>query len=62
MKHPENIILLWFAVVAINTVWQLLETLLYGEIQTRLVDDVIVFFWVGAIVLAYLKGRKDAPK
>lgn len=59
MKNPENIILLWSAVVVINTAWQLLETVIYGGIQHRLVDDIIAFWWVGAIILAYMKGRKD---
>lgn len=41
------------AVIGINICWQLLEFLLYGEIQHRIVDDIISVFWIIAICHAY---------
>lgn len=40
-------------VVAISICWQLLEVLIYGEIQPRIVDDIIGLLWTGAICFAY---------
>ena len=40
-------------VVAISICWQLLEVLIYGEIQPRIVDDIIGLLWIGAICFAY---------
>ncbi len=40
-------------VVAIGICWQLLELLIYGEVQPRIVDDIIGLLWIGAICFAY---------
>lgn len=44
---------LFGVVVFINICWQLLEILIYGEIQPRIVDDIIGLLWTLAIYLAY---------
>lgn len=33
--------------------WQILELLIYGEIQPRIVDNIIGLLWTGAICFAY---------
>lgn len=40
-------------IISIGVCWQLLEILIYGEIQPRIIDDIISFFWIGAICYAY---------
>lgn len=44
---------LFCVVVAINICWQLLEILIYGEIQPRIVDDIICILWIFAVCFAY---------
>lgn len=39
--------------------WQLLEKLFYGDVQPRLVDDLIYLLWAGTVFYSYYKGRKD---
>lgn len=52
MNH-KFYIWLFGIVVAIGVCWQLLEILIYGEIQPRIVDDIISWLWIGAICFAY---------
>lgn len=52
MKHKFYIWL--FGVEAgIYVCWQLLEVLIYGEIQPRIVDNIVGLLWTGAICFAY---------
>lgn len=55
----NNLAGLWLVMLMINKVWQRLEIKFYGEIQHRIVDDVIAVFFAAAIILAYIKGRMD---
>ena len=52
MNHKFYI---WFigVIVGINICGQLLEVLIYGEIQQRIVDNIVGFLWTGAICFAY---------
>lgn len=52
MNH-KFYIWLFCVVVAINICWQLLEVLIYGEIQPRIVDDIICLLWIFAVCFAY---------
>ena len=52
MKHKFYIWLFCIAIV-INVCWQLLELLIYGEIQPRIVDNIVGLLWTGAICFAY---------
>ncbi len=45
--------------LAAGFLWQLLEKLFYGDIQPRLVDDLIYLLWAGTVFYSYYKGRKD---
>lgn len=40
-------------IIGISICWQLLEMLIYGEIQPRIIDDIVSFLWIGAICFAY---------
>lgn len=52
MNHKFYIWLIC-TVIGINVGWQLLELLIYGEVQPRIVDDIIGLLWTGAICFAY---------
>lgn len=52
MNHKFYIWLIG-VVIGISICWQLLELLIYGEVQPRIVDDIIGLFWIGAICFAY---------
>jgi hypothetical protein len=52
MKH-KFYIWLFCIVIVINVCWQLLELLIYGEIQPRIVDNIVGLLWTGAICFAY---------
>ena len=45
-------------ILGISFLWQLLEYLIYGEIQPRIVDDIVGLTYVIAILYAYKMGRK----
>ena len=40
------------AVVILAGIWQMLEILFYGEVQPRIVDDIIILFFIPFIYLA----------
>ena len=44
-------------ILGISFLWQLLEYLIYGEIQPRIVDDIVGLTYVIAILYAYKMGR-----
>lgn len=52
----------WIAAVIFGTnlVWQLLELLLYGEVQPRRVDDMIGLVWIWSLYAAYNRGYGHA--
>jgi len=52
MKH-KFYIWLFCIVIVINVCWQLLELLIYGEIQPRIVDNIVGLLWTEAICFAY---------
>lgn len=42
-----------YAILAICVLWWTLELIFCGEIQPRIVDDIICWFWIVAICFAY---------
>lgn len=52
MNHKFYIWLIGIVFV-IGVCWQLLELLIYGKVQPRIVDDIISLLWIGAICFAY---------
>lgn len=44
-------------VLGIGVLWQILEYMIYGEIQPRIVDDIIGLTYIIAILHAYKMGR-----
>ncbi len=44
-------------VVGIGFIWMLLEYLIYGEVQPRIVDDIVNILYIAAIFYAYKLGR-----
>ena len=44
-------------VLGIGLIWMILEYLFYGEIQPRIVDDIINVAYVAAILYGYKMGR-----
>lgn len=40
-------------------VWEYLELEIYGQIQPRIVDDVMFLLWSAFVIIAYLIGRAD---
>lgn len=58
----------WIALVylAISLIWMALELFFYGEIQHRIVDDVVAFLWIVTLVkvckIGYAKGWVDGAK
>lgn len=37
--------------------WEYLELKIYGEIQPRIVDDIMFLLWSTFVIIAYLIGR-----
>lgn len=60
LRLQENCAWLAGAVVLAGILWQLLELLLYKEIQHRRVDDIMALVWMGTIVAAYNRGYSHA--
>lgn len=50
----------WAVIIflAVAILWQVLELLLYGEIQPRRVDDIIGLVWMTALYNAYNRGYR----
>lgn len=54
MKMNHKFYIWLFGVEAgIYVCWQLLKVLIYGEIQPRIVDNIIGLLWTGAVCFAY---------
>lgn len=58
----------WLALAywAISLIWISLELIFYGEIQTRIVDDIIAFLWIATLIrvckIGYRRGWADGAK
>lgn len=52
---------LWtiFSNIVIGLIWQVAEHLIYGEIQPRLVDNVVDIVWTYFMLKTYYFGRDD---
>lgn len=52
---------LWtiFSNIVIGLIWQVAEHLIYGEIQPRLVDNVVAIVWTYFMLKTYYFGRDD---
>ena len=46
------------ASAVIGVLWAVLERLIYGEVQPRIVDDLISLAWSGTAWCAYYLGRE----
>lgn len=55
----ENIFGLWALTLGILKLWQWLEYQMYGEVQKRSVDTIVMFLWLAFVLIAYWKGRSD---
>lgn len=51
-RKIETIIQTCAAVVMLAGIWRMLEILFYGEIQPRIVDDIMILFFTPFIYLA----------
>lgn len=49
-------------VLGIGLIWMILEYLFYGEIQPRIVDDIINVAYVAAILYGYKMGRSHEKR
>lgn len=54
----EAVQMFLIAFAAIGFLWAALERLIYGEIQPRIVDDLISLAWSGVAWCAYYLGRE----
>ena len=57
-QKTNSIILLVCFYVAAGFLWQILELITYGEIQPRIVDNVMSFIFLAGIVGAYRRGNR----
>lgn len=58
----EAVQLFFMAFVAIGFLWAALERLIYGEVQPRLVDDLISIAWSIMAWCAYYLGREHGKR
>lgn len=56
LLEAAQMFLVAFAVVGV--LWAVLERLIYGEVQPRIVDDLISLAWSGMAWCAYYLGRE----
>ena len=62
-RQLEEAMRLYFgAFVAIGLLWMGLERLIYGEVQPRLVDDLISLAWSAMAWCAYHLGREHGKR
>ena len=45
-------------IIVVSVVWQVMEKLFYGEVQPRVVDNIIAVIWIVSVYAAYFVGRK----
>lgn len=43
-------------------IWEYLELKIYGEVQPRVVDDIMFLLWSAFVITAYLIGRLSEHK
>lgn len=60
LSEAVQLFLIAFAVIGI--LWAALERLIYGEIQPRIVDDMISLAWSGMAWCAYYLGREHEKR
>ena len=53
-------LLLFTLVLSISTVWQFLELLEYGKIETRHVDTYMYLYMLATCFVAFLVGKESA--
>lgn len=46
------------AFLGIGILWQVLEAVIYGEVQPRIVDDLIALAWLSFVGHAYNRGYR----
>lgn len=56
LSEAVQLFLIAFAVIGV--LWAILERLIYGEVQPRIVDDLISVAWSGMAWCAYYLGRE----
>lgn len=61
-QFSEAVQLFLVAFVAISLLWMGLEQLIYGEVQPRLVDDLISLAWSAMAWCAYYLGREHEKR
>lgn len=57
-QKTNSIILLVCFHVAAGFIWQILELTTYGEVQPRIVDNVMSLIFLAGIVGAYRRGNR----
>lgn len=57
-QKTNSIILLVCFYVAAGFIWQILELTTYGEVQPRIVDNVMSLIFLAGIVGAYRRGNR----
>lgn len=62
-KQMEEAVQMYLAAfMAIGLLWMGLEWLIYGEVQPRIVDDLISLAWSAMAWCAYYLGRKHEKR
>lgn len=51
-KRVKAIIQTAIAIVILCGIWQMLEYLIYGEVQPRIVDDIMMIFFIPFIYIS----------
>lgn len=46
----------FFGISFISEFWKYLEQQIYGEVQQRVVDDIIFFMWIVFVICSYIVG------
>ena len=61
-QFSEAVQLFLVAFVAIGLLWMGLEQLIYGEVQPRIVDDLVSLAWSAMAWCAYYLGREHEKR
>lgn len=60
IKILTSNILKWAAAMfCISWIWKILEITFYGDIQPRIVDDLMWILWGVSLIIAYIWGKKS---
>lgn len=57
-RRIDNCIWGYLVFLGIGLLWQILEQLIYGEVQPRIVDNFIAIAWSLGMVKAYQRGYR----